>query len=264
MKLILAQTNILWENKEENKKNCSKLISLAKNENGDLIVFPEMSLTGFSMNIPKIAESKNLSPTIDFFKNEAVKNKISVGFGLVLKKEDKAANHFIILDEKGNIIANYEKIHPFSFGEESEYFVGGNSLSFCKIKNVDLSPLVCYDLRFPELFQAISKKSQLILVIANWPTQRRDHWLTLLKSRAIENQSFVAGINRIGEGNGLSFSGDSVVFDPYGKLISQYVSGQENLFFADINPSIADFYRENFCLKSDRREDLYYKFFFNK
>lgn len=263
MKLGLGQIDIVWEEKEQNKKTCSKLMEQAKNCCVDLLIFPEMTLTGFSMNISKIAEQKECSDTVQFFQKEAKKLQLSVGFGVVFKKGEKAANHFVIVDKTGNILADYEKIHPFSFGEESNFYLPGSQIAFCKIQDLKISPLICYDLRFPELFQVCSKKSHLILVIANWPAARQEHWLTLLKARAIENQCYIAGINRIGEGNQLTYQGASSVFDPYGTLISSAPT-ESGFITAEILPETVEKYQKEFCLKKDRREDLYCQFYQNQ
>lgn len=263
MKIGLAQTNIYWEDKEKNKAQCLEMVAKAKTKQVDFIVFPEMTLTGFSMNTSLIAEEQENSDTIAFFQQIAKQYQIAINFGVVIKKEIKAANKSIIVDKTGVIQADYNKIHPFSFGEEQTHYIGGDSLCYCQIGDMILSPLICYDLRFPEIFQICSKKSNLITVIANWPALRRGHWITLLKARAVENQCFIAGVNRFGSGNGLDYSGDSLIVNPYGEIITQCMS-HAGLITADIDSSLVKEYRSAFQLKEDRREDLYIELYKNK
>ena len=119
------------------------------------------------------------------------------------------------------------------------------------------APLICYDLRFPEIFQIVSEQAKVIPVIASWPTARREHWMTLLKARAIENQCFILGVNRSGEGGGLSYIGDSMAVSPTGEVLA-HVEGGNGLTIVDIDPNEADAYRKSFPVKADRKPALYH------
>ena len=152
---------------------------------------------------------------------------------------------------------DYAKIHPFSFGAEAEHYVGGSALQFADVKGVPVSPMICYDLRFPEPFQVLSEKSKIITVIASWPTPRREHWMTLLKARAIENQCFILGVNRSGDGGGLSYIGDSMAVSPTGEVLA-HVEGGNGLTIVDIDLDEVDAYRSSFPLKVDRKVELYH------
>ena len=158
------------------------------------------------------------------------------------------------------MICNYSKIHPFSHGDESIYYEGGERLEYCEINNVLLSPLICYDLRFPELFQICSRKSILIIIIANWPKRRIDHWITLLKARAIENQCYVAGVNRVGCGNNILYNGNSMIINPYGIVETEKINS-EGILTMDISEETVKNYRNEFKLKNDRKESLYVKLY---
>lgn len=263
MKIALAQTDIKWEDKTYNQAICSRLISEAAQNKADFAAFPEMTLTGFSTNIAATAESFENSPSIEFFRHEAAKNNIHIGFGLVTKSGARALNKFIIISPSGKIICDYSKIHPFSYGLESKYFDGGNALCSCSVSSVIISPLICYDLRFPEIFQLCSDESDLIVVTANWPVQRRAHWITLLKARAVENQCYVAGVNRCGREFKNDYSGDSMVVNPYGEIITKPLCG-EGVVLCDIDSSIVKKYREEFRLKEDRRNALYAEMYSEK
>lgn len=254
MRLALAQLNIAFEDKLANKETVLQFIKHAASEKVDIIFFPEMTLTGFSMNTSLIGETNK--ETIAFFKEISTKFDIIIGFGYVDGTSNSKNKYSIVSPHQGELI-NYSKIHLFSFASENEFYESGNELSFLNALDFTICPLICYDLRFPEIFQIASKTANLITVAANWPLERREHWITLLRARAIENQCFIAGINRVGEGNGLSYSGDSMIIDPLGNIISSLYM-EEGLVIADISPTDVTVVRESFRLKEDRKETLYY------
>lgn len=259
MRIGLGQLDMGFENKEHAKSLCEEMMQKAAKEQVDFLVFPEMTLTGFTMKTKELGESFKDSETIGFFRENALKNQLSLCFGLSIIDAQKAENHCVIVSETGEPLLDYAKIHPFSFGTEAQFYTGGESLASCTIKNVVTSPFVCYDLRFPEIFQVASKNSILLVVIANWPRQRREHWMTLLKARAIENQAFVVGVNRAGHGGGLEYSGDSMVVSPLGEVLAHAKEGH-GLTTVDISPEVAFAYRSTFPLKLDRKPELYSKF----
>lgn len=277
MRIGLAQMDMVWEKKEENFQKSLSFLEEAKLRQVDLVVFPEMSMTGFSMHTDRIGETdeenqkeiavsanqvqmaevayKGLE-TLAFFQKQAVKYGLHIGIGYVEKAVPKSYNRFAILDPQGRILTDYAKIHPFSYGKEAEYYQGGQELSCCQVKEFVTAPLICYDLRFPEIFQILSKKAQLILVPANWPASRQEHFELLLRARALENQCFVAGINRTGSGGNLVYKGGSLVADPFGNILAQADDG-EQLLIADLDLDTAERYREDFPVKKDRRSGLY-------
>ena len=257
MRIGLAQLNMGFEEKETAKTTCRRIIADAKNRNVDFLIFPETTLTGFTLQ-PKIyGEKRSDSSSITFFCDEAKTHNMNICFGLPLVLEHTCENHCIIIDRQGTILADYAKIHPFSYGEEAKHYTGGNALSFCKVDGVCVSPLICYDLRFPEIFQIASLQSKIITVIANWPIARREHWISLLKARALETQCFFIGVNRIGDGGGLHYGGDSMVISPTGEILLHATNADE-LAIIDINPEEANIYQEKFPLKRDRRPELYH------
>lgn len=258
MRIGLGQLDMGFENKEHTQQLCAEMIASAANQKVDFLIFPEMSLTGFTMKTTTLGESLKDSETIEFFRNQAVKYKLSICFGLPVVTPQKAENHCIILSETGQLIADYAKIHPFSYGTEAYSYTGGQSLASCTIKGVVTSPFICYDLRFPEIFQIASAQSTLLVVIANWPIARIEHWGVLLKARALENQAFVVGVNRAGKGGGLVYTGDSMVISPEGETLAHAKEGH-GLTVVDISPEDALTYRKNFPLKADRKPNLYAK-----
>lgn len=249
MKIQLCQTNIIWENKELNLKKAEKII---ENSQCDMLLFPEMSFTGFSNNTSVTGESDSF--TVNKLKDFSLKYNKTLGFGWVYKASEKAENHYTFVSN-GNVLADYAKIHPFSYGGEDEFFVGGNDLTVFEYKGFKFAPLICYDLRFPEIFQAVSKKADIITVAANWPASRSEHWKTLLKARAIENMCYIVAVNCVGAIGGLDYSGDSCVITPNGDVIDM-LSGAEGSVICDINNDVAD-YRKKFPTKDDRKVQLY-------
>jgi omega-amidase len=265
LKVALAQTDIHWEDKESNKIKASELLIKAEQNNVDLILFPEMSLTGFSMNTDKIGEDHyKSSSTVEWFRKEAAVNNINIGFGYVEKplSASKGKNNYCVVSAEGAILSNYSKIHPFSYGLESKYYAGGDKLSFFQINDFIISTFICYDLRFPEVFQLASKQAALITVAANWPKARREHWIALLRARAIENQCFIAGVNRVGSDGNIEYSGDSLLINPLGNILLSG-SNTEELLIQDINIEDVHNLRSSFNLKADRREALYYSLYSN-
>ncbi len=283
MKIALAQMNIIWEDKQENRLKCEAFISGAKSRKADLIVFPEMTLTGFSMNVENIGESSSCKETIEWFKRKALEFGMHIAFGYVgieekesensenykdgnyldkcindAKLSVKGKNNLCIVSPKGEEVVHYTKIHPFSFGGEDRFYLAGNDIVKARVGDFCVAPFICYDLRFPEVFQIASNNAQLIIVIANWPKMRREHWITLLKARAIENQCYVAGVNRVGIGDGIEYAGDSMVIDPNGEIISTatFEAGEE-IIVADLDISVVEDIRRSFSMKGDRRKDLY-------
>lgn len=264
MRIGLAQMDIVWEDVTANKEKSRIFLEKAKEEGADLLIFPEMTLTGFSMNVEKT--TRDWEDQLAWFKEMSIEYDMALVCGIAESKksseckEDEAnplssTNHLVII-ENGEIRMDYAKIHPFSYGEESKHFLGGSKVCTTLLKAVKMGGFVCYDLRFPEIFQISSDYSELIVVIANWPAKRIGHWDILLQARAIENQCYIAGVNRTGEGGGLSYNGHSAVYGPEGERLSEISEG-EKLIVVDIEPDKVKEYRENFPAKKDRRRELY-------
>jgi predicted amidohydrolase len=155
-------------------------------------------------------------------------------------------------------IESYRKIHLFSYGEETAHYAPGDRTLTVQIGDLRCSLFICYDLRFPIPFHQLAPSTDLFIVVANWPTPRREHWLTLLRARAIENQAYVAGVNRVGEGGGLSYSGDSILFAPDGSPLND-VEPREKVLIHEVSASEVSAWRNTFPSVKDRRSDIYQK-----
>ncbi|MBQ6509795.1 MAG: carbon-nitrogen family hydrolase [Flexilinea sp.] len=249
MKIALVQNHIIWEDRERNISGFEKIVS--ENSDADLFLLPEMSFTGFSMDTAKTADLTG--GTVSMVKDIAVRYKTAIGFGWVRKPDEKCANVYTVVDSSGCILSEYIKIHPFSYSGEYKYFTGGKKISVYQIGGIPFSTFICYDLRFPELFRSVCRDVHAVIIPANWPAKRAEHWKTLLRARAIENQVYVFGINCVGEMNGQFYSGDSCVVDPNGNVIVQ-LSDEEGIIKYDLNDD-TDLYRDSFPVLRDIRTD---------
>lgn len=255
MKVILYQMDIAWEDKALNYLRVEEKLKAAADQRADLFLLPEMSFTGFSMNTGVTGESD--FRTVQKMRTYAKQYNTALGFGWVKDCGEKAENHYTVVDNRGEVLSDYIKIHPFSFSGEDRKFQGGEKITFFSLNGISFSSFICYDLRFPEIFQIASKKADVLLVPANWPKARREHWKCLLRARAVENQVYIIAVNCAGEIGGVEYSGDSCIIDPDGQVLSE-LSGQEGLLEYNLCNDVHKF-RCNFPVKQDRREDLYYK-----
>lgn len=217
MKIYCFSLNIKWEDKAENKNRIIVLLDDLDIPPHSLLIFPELTLTGFTMNSEKIAEQELESPSIKFFKGISKKYESSVLFGMALKGFNGIYNSAIFIHDKSHVVDRYDKLHMFSLAGENMHYVSGNQVKCIENNSAKIGISICYDLRFSHVYNAHKGLANLFINIANWPDIRRDHWITLLKARAIEFQSFFVGVNRSGEDpNGNSYSTGTLVFDPLG------------------------------------------------
>jgi omega-amidase len=257
MRVALVSLNQAWENKEDNFQACRFFVKLAKVQDVDLVIFPEMTLTGFSMNTDVTVEDSTSSSTLKIFKELAKEFKIAIIFGVVFRDADKATNNALMVDSAGEVMGSYRKIHPFSFAGEEKIFNGGNEICVVKVVPMTIGLTICYDLRFPEIYSALGKQCDLIINIANWPARRVDHWNALLKARAIENQLFVVGVNRTGtDGKGIDYVKSSQVFSPNGELLNPILSEDQFDIF-DIDYEFIKKFKQAFSTTQDRNPALY-------
>lgn len=235
MRIGLAQMDIIFEDKHLNMLKVENLLKDANKDSIDLLVFPELTLTGFSMNLKDMLEGSLVdSPSIAWFCTKALEYNINIAFGYIEICGDKGLNNLVIISKHGTVLSKYSKIHPFSYGNESKYYKGGDEFILTRLGDLIIGSTICYDLRFPELYQILSKKANIILVIANWPHKRKDAWITLLKARAIENQCYIVGVNKVGMFGNTYYSGDSMIIDPLGNIITS-LSDSEGIIYTNIN-----------------------------
>jgi len=218
LRVSLVQLNLEWGNVEANLQRVSHLISSLKNQS-DLIILPEMFTSGFMMeNKEQIAPKAQM--TLDWMKNQANELNAAILGSIIEEENGKYYNRLHCVDGE-NILCSYDKRHLFRMGEEHHHFSEGSTGPVFKIGKWRIRPLVCYDLRFP-VWSRNQNDYDVLVYVANWPESRRDVWNTLLKARAIENQAFVVGVNRVGtDGIGINYAGDSSIFDAKGKEVGK-------------------------------------------
>jgi omega-amidase len=227
LSISIVQSFLHWENAEANRKMFEEKIFSIKGK-PELVILPEMFSTGFSMNPAVLAETME-GPTVKWMREIAAKRKIVLTGSLIIEENGAYFNRLIWMLPDGQM-GLYNKRHCFGFAGEDIYYTPGNKRLIASVKGWKINLQVCYDLRFPVWARQtpaaetangdIQPEFDLLLYVANWPEKRINAWKTLLAARAIENQCYVAGCNRVGEdGNGISYSGDSMIIDPMGQVV---------------------------------------------
>lgn len=254
MKIYGLQIDSVWENKTASHKKVSALLDQAQPEAGSLVVLGEMFATGFSMNVAGIHDS-DTRETQDFLARTAAELKIFLLGGVVTKDvSGLGRNESVVYSPAGVEIARYCKLQPFTLGGEKANYVAGEDVCLFNWQGFKVASFICYDLRFPEIFRVAAKRgADLMTIIASWPAVREDHWVSLLKARAIENQVYVIGVNRCGDDPKLHHSGHSLIFDPSGKLLTD-AGSQESWIEAEIDQEFLSAYRNSLPFLNDIRE----------
>jgi predicted amidohydrolase len=215
--VTLIQTELDWEDVAANLRRFDRLIDSLQVAT-DLIVLPEMFTTGFSMNAAALAENMN-GRAVGWLRETARRTAAAVVGSIIVVDDRRFYNRLCWASPDGEL-ATYDKKHLFRYAGEDRVYTAGSASLLVELNGWKIQPFVCYDLRFPVWTRNPNRTYDLALFIANWPQRRAEHWKVLLQARAIENQSYVIGVNRIGtDGNGLYHSGDSSVIDPIGTIL---------------------------------------------
>ncbi len=253
LKITLIQSEISWHNRSENLNHIESLIK-KNNLQTDLIVLPEMFNTGFTMNPTEVSEEMD-GVTVDFLIRIARETQADITGSIAVNENGKYYNRLIWIKPDGEILT-YDKRHLFRMGGEDKVYTQGGSLLTVDLKGWRIRPFICYDLRFPVWSRNSGIEYDLAVFTANWPAARDLHWDILLRARAIENQCYVAGVNRTGrDGNGVNYNGRSSVIDYYGKTLFQG-EADECVHTITLSHSELIGYRESFpaWMDSDRFE----------
>ncbi len=253
MRVYCCQIDILWERPAENCAKVRALLDRVEPLPGSLVILPEMFATGFSMaafNLPEgdgrrvEAFLAELAREYGVFLLAGVVNLGGGGLG---------RNEAVVFSPDGALAVRYTKMHPFSLGTEAEHYEAGNEVVTFSCAGCVTAPFICYDLRFPEVFRVAARRgAQLFVVIASWPTVRIEHWLVLLRARAIENQAYVVGVNRCGSDPKLAYPGRSVVVDPLGECVADAGEG-ETCLVANLDLERVASWRRDFPALRDMR-----------
>ena len=227
LKITIFQGYLFWENIDKNLQNISLRLSGIR-EKTNLIILPEMFNTGFSMNAAELAEQMG-GKTMKWMQEVAKKYAAVVTGSLIIKDEDKFYNRLIWMRPDGTYEC-YDKRHLFALGKEHETYTAGTKKLIVELNDWKICPMICYDLRFPVWLRNVDEAYDLMIIVANWPERRALHWRSLIPARAIENQAYVIGVNRVGhDGNEVYHSGDSTCIDPLGNVV-YYKRDEEDLY----------------------------------
>jgi len=228
--LTLIQTHLHWEDKDANLKMLEEKIKAIPSSR-QIVILPEMFSTGFSMNPERLSEKMD-GPTVQWMKKIAASKKIILTGSLIIEEDGKYFNRLIWMLPDGKF-GVYDKRHLFAYGEEDKHYTAGTQRLIASVNGWKINLMVCYDLRFPvwsrqQFDEERNFEYDVLVYVANWPERRNTAWKSLLQARAIENQCYVVGLNRVGnDGNNIYHSGDSMVIDPLGKILYHRVDEEE-------------------------------------
>jgi omega-amidase len=253
LRISLIQTDLFWEDKKANLEMLQEKIEIA-GKNSQIVFLPEMFSTGFSMQPYTLAEEMD-GETILWMKTEAAKNRIILCGTVMIKENNHYYNRLMWVLPTGEL-AYYNKRHCFAFANEHLHYTPGNSRLITQVNGWKLNLQICYDLRFPvwarqQMKDAQTPEYDVLVYLANWPQRRSNAWKTLLAARAIENQCYVIGVNRIGaDGNGIEHSGDSCIINPLGAFI-YHKENDEAIFSISLEPQELEDIRKKLPFLSD-------------
>ena len=217
LKITVYQGYLFWEKIDKNLQNIALRLSGIR-EKTDLIILPEMFNTGFTMNAEEMGEAMD-GKTMQWMQKIAGLYNCVVTGSLIITEKGKHYNRLIWMRPDGTH-KHYDKRHLFGLGKEDNTYTAGKKKLIVELKGWKICPVICYDLRFPVWLRNVNQTYDLLLVVANWPERRSLHWRTLIPARAVENQCYVIGVNRVGhDGNEIYHSGDSTCIDPNGNVV---------------------------------------------
>ena len=257
MKIALVAFDPRKESTSDHFNSVRKVLENCRRQLIDVCIFPETTFSGFNFPNSHLAEYLEDSPSLKFFTAEALRLDISIIFGMFVKSQgsEHIYNSALVVDRSGKLVSRYDKIHLFSQAGETDFNREGDATQTVTIGDATFGLSICYDLRFPEMFRSISKDCHALVNISNWPSKRETHWDALLRARAIENQSFVFGVNRSGfDDQGNFFNGDGKVYSPWGDLVKpRLIFEEERVQLFEIDFSQVSKVRESFPTLADRR-----------
>jgi predicted amidohydrolase len=252
MRIAAIQHDIVWEDAPATRRHLEPMVASAAAAGAGLAVVTEMFATGFSLDADRIAEPEG-GPTSTWMLEQAARHGLWLYGSVPERQHDDARPRNVgVLAGPDGTVHRYAKIHPFTYAGEHEAYEPGTETVTVEVAGIHISLFVCYDLRFADDWWPLAPNTDLYLCCANWPEARRTHWQVLLQARAIENQAYVVGVNRVGEGGGLTYSGDSRIFDPLGEMLAG-AARTESVLLADVDPGEVAKVRDRFRFLPDRR-----------
>jgi predicted amidohydrolase len=254
VKVAAIQHDIVWEDAEATHKHVAPLIAQAAEQGARLIVLSEMFATGFSMQPERIAEPEGAASEQFLLAQAQIHDAYLLASIAQRGSDGRYRNNAVLAAPDGTITARYAKIHPFSYAREDEHYAAGTDFCTVRINDLRVSLFICYDLRFADEFWALAPDTDLYVVPANWPEARAEHWKALLRARAIENQAYVVGVNRVGEdGSGHPHGGHSAIIDPLGVVLAAPAQNAEQVVVAEVSAAVVSATRTRFPFIADRR-----------
>lgn len=252
MKVAGVQHDVVWEDRAATLARLEPQLAAAAGLGARLVVLTEMFPVGFSMEPERMAEPED-GPSTGFLRSQAAALGVWLAGSVPVLPAGggRPVNRFLLAGPYGEL-EHYDKLHPFTYSGEHEHYAAGPQRVTFVVEGVRVTPFVCYDLRFADEFWAEAPGTDCYVVVANWPAARRAHWQALLLARAIENQAYVVGVNRVGEGGGLTYAGDSRIVDPLGEVLAAG-SGGETIILADVDPAVVAETRRRYPFLADRR-----------
>lgn len=251
--VALLQTSLIWENREQGLVAMQKRLERDA-PSADLIVLPEMFTTGFTMNAREHAEEMD-GPAVTWMRNYALQHQCWISGSLIIRENDRYLNRLIVAGPEG-LAGWYDKRHLFRMAGEDQVYQAGHDRLIMDIRGWKVSFWICYDLRFPVWVRNRNQEYDAAVFVANWPERRASHWNSLLKARAIENQCYLAGVNRIGiDGNSIPYSGDSVLLTPLGEPIAA-ANARDGWITGEWDATALREYREKFPAWKDADDFL--------
>lgn len=241
-----------WQDRDATLKELEPTVAVAASTGARLIVLPELFATGFSMAVDRIAEPED-GPTSDWLRDRAAEHDVWITGSVPERRpgDERPANVCCLVAPDGTV-HRYAKIHPFGMAGEPRFYRAGDQHLTVDVDGVRVTPTICYDLRFPEQYRATAEDTDVYLVVASWPAPRRQHWSSLLIARAIEDQAYVVGCNRVGDdGNGTPHAGGSVVVDPVGHELVR-AGDAPTVLSADLDPAMVAQVRRDLPFLPDR------------
>jgi predicted amidohydrolase len=252
MRVAAIQSDIAWEDPTASFERLRPWLAAAAAAGARLAVLPEMFACGFSMENDRVCEPVG-GRSAAFLEEQARAHGLWVcGSIPELPDGERRPYNTLVLAGPAGQVHRYRKIHPFTFAREHEHYAAGSEHVTVDVEGVRCSLFVCYDLRFADEFWGRAEDTDAYLVVANWPDRRRHHWTTLLQARAIENQAYVVGVNRVGRGGNLDYTGDSRIVDPWGEVLAAGAGG-ETMLVAEVDPAVVRDARAKFPFLRDRR-----------
>lgn len=249
LKIALIQSDLVWENPEENRKNFTQKIEAIYSE-VDLIILPEMFTSGFTMNASSVSEDMS-GKTLTWLKELALKKDAAITGSLVISENNNFYNRSVFVHPDGKI-NTYNKRHTFTLAGEHKVYTAGTSKNIVKYRGWKICPLICYDLRFP-VWARNTEDYDLLIYVANWPKPRISAWDALLKARAIENMSYCIGVNRVGlDNNSHKYPGHSACYDVLGERMTNLKPNKESIEIITLEKEIIKTYRDKLNFLNDR------------